>query len=52
MKIVIGVVVGGAAGFLLGHFSRCAGGGCPLAGNPYVSTVVGAVIGGLVAGGI
>jgi hypothetical protein len=51
MKIAIGVIAGGGIGFIIGYFGRCASGGCPLTGNPYVSTIVGAVLGGLIAGG-
>lgn len=51
MKIALGIVIGAGIGFVWGYFGRCAGGACPLTGNPYVSTVVGAVLGGLIAGG-
>ena len=45
MKILIGVAVGGAIGFAVGYFGRCATGTCPLTSNPWVSTIVGAAIG-------
>ena len=45
MKILIGVAAGAAIGFAVGHFGRCATGTCPLTSNPWVSTLVGAVIG-------
>ncbi len=51
MRIAIGIIAGAGIGFLVGHFGRCAGGTCPLTGNPYVSVIVGAVLGGLIAGG-
>jgi len=45
MKILIGVAVGGAIGFAVGYFGRCATGTCPLTSNPWVSTLIGAVMG-------
>ena len=45
MKIVLGVVIGGAIGFAIGYFGRCVSGICPLTKNPAVSTIVGALIG-------
>ena len=45
MKILIGVAVGGAIGFAVGYFGRCATGTCPLTSNPWVSTIVGVAIG-------
>ena len=45
MKVLIGVIAGAAIGFAVGYFGRCATGTCPLTGNPWVSTFVGAAIG-------
>jgi uncharacterized membrane protein len=45
MKIILGIVIGGAIGFAIGYFGRCASGICPLTKNPVVSTIVGALIG-------
>jgi hypothetical protein len=45
MKIILGIVIGGAIGFAIGYFGRCASGICPLTRNPIVSTIVGALIG-------
>jgi hypothetical protein len=50
MRILLGIIIGGGLGFLVGYFGRCASGACPLTGNPYVSTVVGAILGALIAG--
>ncbi|MCX6339953.1 MAG: DUF6132 family protein [Candidatus Aureabacteria bacterium] len=50
MRILLGVIIGGGLGFLVGYFGRCASGACPLTSNPYVSTVVGAILGALIAG--
>ena len=49
MKAVIGIVIGGAIGFGLGYFGKCTSGGCPLTSNPIVSTIIGAVIGAMIA---
>ncbi len=45
MKILLGITVGAAVGFTVGYFGRCSTGACPLTSNPWVSTLVGAVIG-------
>jgi len=52
MKIALGIVIGGGAGFIFGYYGRCAGGVCPLTGNPYISTIFGAVIGGIIGGSL
>jgi len=49
VKIVIGILVGGGIGFLIGYFGRCASGVCPLTSNPYISTIIGALVGLLIA---
>jgi len=51
IRILIGILIGGAMGFGIGYFGKCSSGTCPLTGNPYISTVLGAVIGGLIATG-
>jgi hypothetical protein len=51
MRIIIGVLIGGGIGFLVGYFGKCASGTCPLTGNPIVSTIIGALLGGLLAAG-
>ena len=51
MKIVLGAVIGGAAGFAIGYFSKCVSGTCPLTGNPVISTIIGALLGALIAAG-
>lgn len=45
----MGVMIGGAIGFALGYFGKCVSGTCPLTGNPYVSTIIGALIGLMIA---
>ncbi len=49
IRVIVGICLGGAVGFLIGHFGRCASGGCPLTSNLYVSMIVGAVVGLLIA---
>lgn len=51
MKIVIGIIAGAAIGFAVGYFGKCASGTCPLTSNPWVSTVIGASLGALLAAG-
>lgn len=52
MRIVIGAVIGGGIGFAIGYFGRCQTGACPLTSNFYVSTIVGALIGGMLASSV
>jgi ABC-type branched-subunit amino acid transport system permease subunit len=49
IAIVIGAVVGGIVGFLYYRFIGCRSGTCIITGNPYISTIYWAVLGGLVA---
>lgn len=48
MKIVLGIIIGGAIGFAIGYFGRCVSGACPLTSNPFISTIVGALIGAMI----
>ena len=48
-KIIAGIIIGGGAGFAVGYFGRCSSGTCPLTSNFYISTIIGAVIGLLIA---
>jgi len=45
MKMILGVIIGGAIGFGIGYFGKCSSGTCPLISNPIISTIVGAAIG-------
>jgi len=45
---VIGVFVGALGGFLYWYFIGCESGHCPIQGNPYMSTLYGALLGWLV----
>ncbi len=49
MKIILGIIIGGAIGFAMGYFLRCASGICPLTGNPVISTLIGALLGLMIA---
>jgi len=49
MRVVIGIIIGGAIGFGLGYFGKCTSGACPLIGNPIISMVIGALIGAMIA---
>ena len=52
MRIIIGIVIGGAIGFGVGYFgNNVRTGTCPLTGNPIISTIVGALLGALIASG-
>ncbi len=51
IRLLLGAVLGGMAGFLFYRFVGCRTGACPLTGNPVISTLYGAVLGGLFASG-
>ncbi|MDD5174608.1 MAG: DUF6132 family protein [Candidatus Omnitrophota bacterium] len=50
MKMILGIVIGGVIGFGIGYFGKCASGACPLTSNPIISTIIGAMIGAMIAG--
>lgn len=47
MRLIIGMVVGGALGALMGYFGKCASGTCPLTSTPWRGAIYGAVLGAL-----
>jgi hypothetical protein len=51
VRLIIGIVVGGVAGYLLYRFVGCTTGTCPMTSNPYISTIIGAIVGASFAGG-
>lgn len=51
LRIILGIGLGGAVGFAVGYIGKCASGTCPLTGNPWVSTIVGMLIGLMLARG-
>ena len=48
-RIILGTVIGGAAGFACYKFIGRASGACPLTSNPWTSTLYGILMGGFVA---
>jgi hypothetical protein len=48
MKIVSGILIGALIGFGIGYLGRCTSGACPLASNPFISAIIGAVFGLLI----
>jgi hypothetical protein len=49
MRIALGILIGGAIGFIVGYVGKCASGVCPLTSNPIISALIGALIGLLIA---
>ena len=45
--VLIGVLIGALAGFLYWKFVGCNSGTCPITSNPFISSIYGAVMGGL-----
>ncbi|HVM61117.1 MAG TPA: DUF6132 family protein [Verrucomicrobiae bacterium] len=46
-RIGIGIVIGGALGYANYRFIGCRSGTCPLSSNPWVSTIYGMAVGGV-----
>jgi hypothetical protein len=49
LRIIIGIVIGGVAGFLYYKLVGCRSGSCPITSNPFSSILFGAIFGGLIA---
>jgi thioredoxin 1 len=47
IRILLGVLIGGATGAVLGYFGKCSSGTCPLTANPYRGAIYGAAMGAL-----
>lgn len=45
LKVILGIAIGGALGYLYHKKVGCASGTCPITSNPYISTIYGALIG-------
>jgi hypothetical protein len=48
-RLLLGAVIGGALGFAYYRFVGCASGSCPLTSHPVITTLYGAIVGGLLA---
>ena len=44
-KPLLGIVIGGIAGYLYYHFIGCTSGTCAITSNPYKSTMMGSLLG-------
>jgi len=49
IRILLGVLIGGAMGAVVGYFGKCTSGACPLTANPYRGAIYGAIVGALLA---
>jgi gas vesicle protein len=49
LRILIGILIGAIIGFAYNRLIGCSSGACPLTSNYILSTIYGAIIGGLVA---
>lgn len=49
LRLLVGLVLGGAVGFAWYKLVGCATGACPLTSNPITSTLYGAAVGALLA---
>lgn len=47
---IIGAVVGAIIGYLHWRFIGCSSGSCPITSSPFISSVYGALLGGLFGG--
>jgi thioredoxin len=49
IRMLFGLLIGGAIGAVLGYVGKCSSGTCPLTANPYRGAIYGAVVGALLA---
>jgi hypothetical protein len=52
VRLLLGIVIGGALGYAYYRFIGCSTGACPLTSHPVRSTIYGAVMGALFSGGL
>jgi gas vesicle protein len=45
VRLLIGILIGGAVGAVMGYFGKCSTGSCPLTANPFRGAIYGAVMG-------
>ena len=45
--LTVGILIGSFAGLLYWKFIGCESGSCPISSSPYISTLYGAILGGL-----
>ena len=45
--LTVGILIGSVAGLLYWKFVGCESGSCPISSSPYISTLYGAILGGL-----
>lgn len=48
LRLLLGLILGGAAGFAYYKLVGCSTGSCPLTSNPWITTLYGAAMGLLV----
>ncbi|HUT57182.1 MAG TPA: thioredoxin [Phycisphaerae bacterium] len=50
LRLILGPLIGAAAGAAIGYLGKCRGGACPLTGNPFTGALFGALIGAMAVG--
>ena len=48
-RLVLGILIGGVLGLANYRFVGCRTGACPLMANPWISTLYGMLIGGMIS---
>lgn len=49
LRLVAGILIGGALGAIMGYVGKCSSGTCPLTSTPIRGAIYGAVLGALMA---
>lgn len=50
LRLILGIILGAAAGFAYYKFVGCSSGACPITSNPFISTIYGGIMGAAVSG--